>query len=105
MAWIDALFQRMVQTGASDLHMTSTLVPMFRLHGDIVPVEGCPVITPEQMTQILLEITPEHNRREFDTRTTRTSRTSSRASDASARTCSAITAVRAACSASSRRRS
>ena len=67
MAWIDALFQRMVQTGASDLHMTSTLVPMFRLHGDIVPVEGCPVITPEQMTQILLEITPEHNRREFDT--------------------------------------
>ena len=66
MPWIDALFQRMVQTGASDLHMTSTLVPMFRLHGDIVPVEGCPEITPEQMEQILFEITPEQNKAEFD---------------------------------------
>ncbi|MBL8857635.1 MAG: PilT/PilU family type 4a pilus ATPase [Planctomycetes bacterium] len=66
MPWIDALFQRMVQTGASDLHMTSTLVPMFRLHGDIVPVEGCPEITPEQMEQILLEFTPEHNKAEFE---------------------------------------
>src|SRR5436190_13959302 len=66
MAWIDALFQRMVQAGASDLHMTSTLTPHFRLHGDIVPVEGCPEITPEQMTQILMEITPERNKTEFD---------------------------------------
>jgi twitching motility protein PilT len=66
MAWIDALFQRMVQNGASDLHMTSTLTPMFRLHGDIVPVEGCPPITPEQMGQILMEITPDHNKAEFD---------------------------------------
>ena len=66
MAWIDALFQRMVQTGASDLHMTSTLVPMFRLHGDIVPIEGCPPITPEQMSQILMEITPDHNKVEFE---------------------------------------
>jgi twitching motility protein PilT len=66
MAWIDALFQRMVQTGASDLHMSSTLQPMFRLHGDMVPIEGCPVITPEQMTQILMEITPERNKQEFE---------------------------------------
>ncbi len=66
MAWIDALFQRMVQSGASDLHMTSTLSPMFRLHGDIIPVEDCPPIAPEQMMQILLEITPDHNRVEYD---------------------------------------
>ncbi len=66
MAWIDALFQRMVQAGASDLHMTSTLTPMFRLHGDIVPVEGCPAITPEQMEQILFEITPAHNKTEYE---------------------------------------
>jgi twitching motility protein PilT len=66
MAWIDALFQRMVQSGASDLHMSSTLSPMFRLHGDILPVEDCPPITPDQMLQILLEITPEHNKAEFD---------------------------------------
>lgn len=66
MAWIDTLFQRMVQTGASDLHMSSTLRPMFRLHGDMLPVEGCPEITPEQMRQILFEITPERNKQQFD---------------------------------------
>ncbi|MDZ4773076.1 MAG: PilT/PilU family type 4a pilus ATPase [Planctomycetota bacterium] len=66
MAWIDALFQRMVQAGASDLHMTSTLTPMFRLHGDILPVEGCPAITPEQMSQILMEITPDRNKTEYE---------------------------------------
>jgi twitching motility protein PilT len=65
MAWIDALFERMVQSGASDLHMTSTLVPMFRLHGDMVPVQGCPVITPEQMQTVLFEIAPADNKKEF----------------------------------------
>lgn len=66
MAWIDALFQRMVTTGASDLHMSSNLVPMFRLHGEMKPIEGCPVITPEQMQTILFEIAPPPNRAEFE---------------------------------------
>ena len=65
MAWIDALFRRMVQTGCSDLHMTSTLVPMFRLDGEMVPIDGCPAITPDQLQNILFEIAPEENRREF----------------------------------------
>jgi len=66
MAWIDTLFQRMVQEGASDLHMTSGTQPMFRLHGDMTMVEGCPVITAEQMQNILSEITPEHNKAQFE---------------------------------------
>ena len=66
MAWLDTLFQKMVQVNASDLHMTSTLVPMFRIHGDMQPVEGAPVITPEQMVQILMEITPAHNKQEYE---------------------------------------
>ena len=66
MAWIDELFQRMVECGASDLHMTSNLRPCFRLHGEIMPVEACPVISGEQMQQVLLEITPEVNRVEFE---------------------------------------
>ncbi len=65
MAWIDALFQRMIAEGASDLHMTSDTVPMFRLHGDMQAVEGCPVITPEQMQNILFEITPDNNKKQF----------------------------------------
>ena len=66
MAWIDALFQRMVASGASDLHMSSNLVPMFRLHGEMVKIEGCPVITPEQMQAILYEIAPAANRAEYE---------------------------------------
>ncbi|MBI5362870.1 MAG: type IV pilus twitching motility protein PilT [Planctomycetes bacterium] len=65
MAWIDALFQRMVQEGASDLHMTSGSAPMFRLHGEMVVVEGCPVITSEQMQTVLFEITPDDNKKQY----------------------------------------
>jgi twitching motility protein PilT len=66
MAWIDSLFKRMVEVGASDLHMTSTLQPMFRLHGDMVPVEGCPAISAKQMNQVLMEITPIKNKQEYE---------------------------------------
>jgi twitching motility protein PilT len=66
MAWIDALFQRMVQEGASDLHMTSGTQPMFRLHGEMCFVSDCPVITAEQMQNILFEITPDHNKQQFE---------------------------------------
>ncbi len=65
MAWIDRLFEMMVQSGASDLHLTSSMPPMFRLHGDIVPVEGFEAITPECMEQILEEIAPEANWQEY----------------------------------------
>lgn len=66
MAWIDALFNRMVEVGASDLHMTSGVKPQFRLHGDIVPIGECAEIQPEQMGQILKEISPEKNWKQFE---------------------------------------
>lgn len=66
MAWIDALFQRMAQQGASDLHMTSNLPPMLRQDGDIQPVEDVPPIAPDQMSRILAEITPQQNQQQFD---------------------------------------
>lgn len=66
MAWIDALFNRMVEVGASDLHMTSGVKPQFRLHGDIVPIAECAEIQPEQMSQILREISPEKNWAEYE---------------------------------------
>ena len=53
MAWIDALFKRMVEVGASDLHMTSSTKPQFRLHGDIVPVKECDPIPPDQTLSII----------------------------------------------------
>jgi twitching motility protein PilT len=66
MPWIDALFKRMVEVGASDLHMTSGCKPQLRLHGDMVPIDECTVIRPEQMKQILYEVTPSVNRQEFE---------------------------------------
>ncbi|MFT4539159.1 MAG: twitching motility protein PilT [Planctomycetota bacterium] len=66
MAWIDSLFKRMVEVGASDLHMTSTLKPMLRLDGDMVPIDECPALSGEQMKQVLFEITPETNKTEYD---------------------------------------
>ena len=66
MAWIDQLFHQMIELGASDLHMTSEKVPMWRLHGDMTPVESCSAITAEQMAHVLREIAPEKNRKQFE---------------------------------------
>jgi twitching motility protein PilT len=65
MAWIDALFKRMVAVDASDLHMTSTMKPMVRLHGDIKTIDECPALAPEQMKQVLMEITPKKNQKQY----------------------------------------
>ena len=66
MAWIDALFKRMVELGASDLHMTAGKKPMWRMHGDMTGVDECAVIKTDQMRQILMEITPPANKQEFE---------------------------------------
>ncbi|QDV05359.1 Twitching mobility protein [Planctomycetes bacterium Poly30] len=66
MAWIDALFTRMVELGASDLHMSSKTKPQFRLHGDMVPIQECAVIEPDQMAQILREIAPADAWKDFE---------------------------------------
>lgn len=66
MAWLDSLFNRMVAVGASDLHMTSGRKPVLRIDGEIVTIEECEAINPDQMRQILLEITPDENAAQFD---------------------------------------
>ncbi|HIF41141.1 MAG TPA: type IV pilus twitching motility protein PilT [Planctomycetes bacterium] len=66
MAWLDSLFNRMVEVGASDLHMTSGRKPVLRIDGEMVTIEECEAITPDQMRQILLEVTPEANAAQFE---------------------------------------
>ena len=66
MPWIDELFKKMVELGASDLHMTAGEQPRLRLHGEIVGIAECPPINSEQMLQVLYEITPPRNRAEFE---------------------------------------
>ncbi|MEP6590453.1 MAG: type IV pilus twitching motility protein PilT [Gemmatimonadota bacterium] len=65
MAWLDTHFATMIDVGASDLHMSATLRPMFRVNGDIVPIEGAEAMSAERVAEVLEEITPERNRKQF----------------------------------------
>ena len=62
---IEALFVEMVGRGASDLHLTTGEPPILRINGEIVRTDH-PVLTPEQMTGLLLPICPEKNRKEYE---------------------------------------
>lgn len=59
MAKIDAFLRAMVSEHGSDLHLASTLPPKIRVHGDLMPLD-VPPIYPDEMLEILHEITPEH---------------------------------------------
>ena len=65
-ARMDALFNRMAEVGASDLHLSVGMPPMMRNDGKMQKLE-CdePVITPEVMEELLHSIMPEKNREEF----------------------------------------
>jgi twitching motility protein PilT len=63
---IDRLLRKMVEIGASDLHICVNAPPMFRLDGDMVPVAGERVFTEEAANQILRPMMPRRNLDEFD---------------------------------------
>jgi twitching motility protein PilT len=65
MAKLDVLFKKMVEIEASDLHLSSGAPPMFRLHGDMVPVEGM-MLSEDDTLRALLEITPQQNAKQFE---------------------------------------
>lgn len=60
------LLEYMVEQRASDLHLTSTCVPMLRIDGDITPVTDYGEITPERLKDLLYAIMPERNREEWE---------------------------------------
>ena len=65
-ARMDALFNRMAEVGASDLHLSVGMPPMMRNDGKMQKlVCDEPVITPEVMEELLHSIMPEKNQDEF----------------------------------------
>jgi twitching motility protein PilT len=59
----------MVQTGASDLHLSVSVPPMVRKDGRMMPVEEtAPRLNAEDIRRLLGPITPEKNRNEFERR-------------------------------------
>jgi twitching motility protein PilT len=67
-AQIDEMLRAMKKLGASDLHMSCSMPPLVRLHGEMQPIPGFPVLTPPMMLKLLYEICPEKNRKEYEER-------------------------------------
>ena len=63
---INALFRRMCELGASDLHLSTSEKPMIRQHGDMVRFDDQPAFTAQAMRALLEPIMPPRNRTEFD---------------------------------------
>ena len=63
---INRMMRRMVELGASDLHVCTGVVPMVRLHGEMMPLEERGPFAEEELTAVLMEICPARNREEFD---------------------------------------
>lgn len=63
---LDKLLTTLVELGGSDLHLSSGVLPMIRLHGDMVPLPGVDlVLTSEHILLMCDEIAPAKNRQEF----------------------------------------
>jgi twitching motility protein PilT len=62
---IDLLLIAMLDAKASDLHISSSVVPMIRVDGEMVAVPGGEVLSAELIQQLLTPIMPPRNRQEF----------------------------------------
>jgi twitching motility protein PilT len=66
MAAIDSFLEFLITSGASDLHLSSGVIPSVRMDGEIRKLDGTDVTTPETARQLIEEIMPERNKTEFD---------------------------------------
>ncbi len=62
---IQHLFKLMVDSGASDLHLTSGSPPAIRVNGDIVRVK-LPALTPSDTKRLVYQILTEEQKNEFE---------------------------------------
>ncbi len=62
---IDELLLKMLEVGASDLHVTSGSPPMLRVDGSMRTVPGAKAMVPEVVQRVLWPIVPPRNRQEF----------------------------------------
>ena len=57
---------RMVELGASDVHLTPGFPPAIRVRGQITPLEGQPVLTPQQTREVIYSILNDDQRKRFE---------------------------------------
>jgi len=65
MAEIDSLLKRMIEAGASDLHLLCGQPPKFRVHGELVAVEGETELITARMEQLLFEMVDKTQKAKF----------------------------------------
>ncbi|MBI1289894.1 PilT/PilU family type 4a pilus ATPase [bacterium] len=68
MAVIDELFDKMLGSGASDLHLSEGQPPKLRLHGEVVPITEFGLLERERFRGILREILDEKRWNVFEER-------------------------------------
>ncbi len=62
---VERLLREIVEKGASDLHLRCGEPPIMRHHGEMVRIEGYPVLDNDTLSAMLRSIMPERNRIEF----------------------------------------
>jgi twitching motility protein PilT len=66
---MDDFFHKMSGMGASDLHLSATMLPLVRKDGRMLPLsKDFPAISPDKMKELLNSIMPEKNIEEFEQR-------------------------------------
>ncbi len=66
---MDALFHKMAEVGASDLHLSVSMPPMIRKDGKMMLLESDePILTPASLKELLTSIIPAKNQEEFTRR-------------------------------------
>jgi twitching motility protein PilT len=63
---VEALLLHMVELGASDLHLSPGEVPMLRLHGEMMKIEGAALLPAEETAQLIQPILGARYKDEFD---------------------------------------
>jgi twitching motility protein PilT len=65
---VDRMLLKMLEMGASDLHLSTDCPPRVRVHGKMLELPGAETRNEHSLLEQLFEITPERNRTEFETR-------------------------------------
>jgi twitching motility protein PilT len=65
-AYLSSLIELMIDQGASDLHLASKNPPMLRKDGDMIAIEGQPVLTHDRLKSMLWTIVPERNKKQWE---------------------------------------
>ena len=63
---VNQLLSRVVEMGASDLHLTAGMAPCARVHGRIFPLEEFPPLTPAETQRMVFSILTQRQRERFE---------------------------------------